>query len=317
MSVIKFVLIGHVDHGKSTCGGRILVNTNTVSEQDITKACKDAETNNMKSWWLAYLLDSGNERLNGKTQESISIDINHKNQTLEMIDVPGHKKYISEMIEGTSKANVAVLVISAKKGELESGLKGQTYEHLILSRSLGIKHLIVAVNKMDHDSVIWSEKIYDDIKLQVTNLVSELKFCSINFVPISALDGTNIVSSKNDQKPLLDIICDVDKNNIEKINNIYKNIKKFKAGCIFVNVENLISIGYECVLHSYDGNKSIVTECEIIKIIGKSFITSKDTLKPKFIQVEIEINKECDLGSLIILRNGDNTIAMGRIISQN
>ena len=186
---INFVLLGHVDHGKSTCAGRILMDTGTVQKQEVEKAIRDAELNNMRSWWLAYLLDvNDDERTKGKTVEYTLVPIQYNDYPMQLIDVPGHRQYVSEMISGTGRADIGVLICSAKKGEVESGLRGQTYEHLILARGLGIKTLVVGINKMDHETVSWSDDIFQNIKTKITKLISRLKFQNVKFLPISALD---------------------------------------------------------------------------------------------------------------------------------
>lgn len=151
---MRFVIIGHVDHGKSTCAGKILVDTNSVTQSEISEAMREAEINNRKNW-LAYLLDIGEERLRGKTHEHTMIDITYQDTTLTLVDVPGHRNYVPEMVAGCCNADVALLVCSAKKGEYESGLKGQTLEHLIIAKTMGIDNLLVAINKMDHETVEW------------------------------------------------------------------------------------------------------------------------------------------------------------------
>jgi len=333
MQTINFVLLGHVDHGKSTCAGRILMDTGTVQKQEIDKAIKDAELNNMKSWWLAYLLDvNDDERIKGKTVEYTTVPITYKNRQMQLIDVPGHKQYISEMISGTAKASIAVLICSAKKGEIESGLKGQTYEHLILARGLGIKTLIVGVNKMDHESVNWSDVIFQDICAKITKLISKLKFQNVRFVPISALDGTNVVGdcklqsyyklqshcklqSPNDrQQSLMDMILETD---IEVSNSAsYNGVSEITASCIFLDVKSIISIGYRCVLHSHqlvdEHSKNVLVECEINNIYGKKpFITKNDK---GHIKVQFKLDEPVNLNSFIILRSGDATIGIGKII---
>ena len=289
--MIKFVLIGHVDVGKSSLAGRLLIETETIPQRDIEKAKNDANINNMKTWWLAYLLDIGSERTHGKTKEYTSIPLNNTNLTL--IDVPGHRKYISEMIDGASFANVAVLVCSAKKGELQSGLKGQTFEHMLIARSSGISHIIIAVNKMD--TIDWDMDKYEGIKKKITKIAKKLKYNSIEFVPISAYNGKNIdhllslikntnVDIQDEQKQCTDTI------------NISAN---------FFEINGLITAGYKCILHC--GTE--YTECEITDIDGKlPFVRSNQSTT-----VTIKLDKKINIGAFVILRNGDATIAIGKV----
>lgn len=309
---IKFVLLGHVDHGKSTCAGRILMDTGTVQKQEVEKAIKDAELNNMKSWWLAYLLDvNEDERINGKTVEYTMVPLIYKGYAMQLIDVPGHRQYISEMINGTGKADIAVLICSAKKGEVESGLKGQTYEHLVLARGLGIKSLIVGVNKMDHESVNWSDEIFQDVKAKITKLIARLKFQNVQFIPISGLDGTNL--AKSTRTTLMDAILEAGLGLSDSQTHIDAICQtEITASCIFLNIKSVVSIGYRCVLHSNFNGKNVLVECEINNIMGKKpFITKNDK---GYIDVQLKLDESVNLGSFIILRSGDTTIGMGRII---
>lgn len=301
---INFVLIGHVDHGKTTCAGRILIDTGTVSEQDAKNVMKEAEQNKMKSWWLAYLLDIDEERERGKTHEYEIIEIDYKDKKLNLIDVPGHKQFVNQMILGAMQANVAVLICSAKKGEIDSGIKGQTYEHLMLVKSIGVKHLIVAVNKMDHDTVNWDMGIYDNIQKKLGGILKKLNFKTVRFVPISAYEGTNIVKSTD--KSLMDLISE---SKIEKINDkpIF-NSDKVEAKIMFMNIKNIITSGFECVLHS--GNN--ITDCIIDKIIHKvPFVCNRDKTP---IKVSLKLDREIDIYDRIILRDGDITIGIGIVV---
>jgi small GTP-binding protein len=313
MAIINFVLIGHVDNGKTTVAGRILVDTKTVDEREVEKAIEDATANNMRSWWLAYLLDIGEERDKGKTYEHTIIPIIHKEVKVNMIDVPGHRKYVREMIAGTAVANLAVLICSAKKGELESGIKGQTYEHLLLARAMGIGKLIVAINKMDHESVKWDMNIFEDVKKTVNDLIKNLNFVQVHYVPISALEGTNVVISNinNNNKSLMDIIVETQINPNRNIQTYLKQTK-IKIMCRFIGIDNVITLGYTCNLHTSDQT----VQCVLTKIYGlgkKRFITNQDTIKNS-IQVELTLSEPTDIKTFVILRDGDKTIGVGKII---
>lgn len=304
---INFVMMGHVDHGKSTTSGRILVDTGNVSESEINNAKKEAEINNMKTWWLAYLLDEfSEERIVGKTFEYINKIVYYKDRALNMIDVPGHNNYITEMIEGTSQADIAVLVCSAKKGELEKGLKGQTYEHLILAKSMGINTLIVAINKIDTLEEPWENK-YHEIKDKIAKLIKQLKYKNVHFVPISGYIGTNVVHSIDNYTSLMDTLINIE---YEKkiVNRVKSNI--FKAQCIFINVPTLITIGFSGKLHSGE----LVTDFTIVDINSrnnKKFVVSSDK---GYITLELELPKIETLEQYLILRSYDQTIAIGKII---
>lgn len=194
---LNIVFIGHVDAGKSTIAGSILYHTGMVDERTIQKYEKEAKENNRESWFLAYIMDTNEEeRAKGKTVEVGSADFETKNKRYTILDAPGHKNYVPNMIGGASQADIGILVISAKKGEFESGFTkgGQTKEHAMLAKTLGLKYLIVVINKMDDGTVEWSKERYDEIQ---NTLNPFLRQCGFNikdviYLPISGLKGTNL-----------------------------------------------------------------------------------------------------------------------------
>lgn len=306
---LKFVLLGHVDHGKSTLAGRILVDAEVVNERDIEKSKKEAETNGMSSWWLAYLLDEDiNERLTGKTHQYMTKQISIRGDPYELIDVPGHQKLITEMVEGVSQADVGVLVCSARKGELEQGLRGQTLEHCVISRGMGLGKLIVAVNKMD--AVEWSMDEFNRIKDAILDKIRSLKFVSITFVPISSFAGENISTPKfPDQPCLFDLITSTTVNRNRANNASIKVKDKFIATVVFMQLDTtLISKGFQCIIHS----GSVTTMVTVNRINKLRFITSKQ--EGEAIKVEFLISeREAELKTFFVMRLGDNTIGVGKI----
>jgi len=194
---LNIVFIGHVDAGKSTIAGSVLYHTGMVDERTIQKYEKEAKENNRESWFLAYIMDTNEEeRAKGKTVEVGRADFETKTKRYTILDAPGHKNYVPNMIGGASQADVGILVISAKKGEFESGFTkgGQTKEHSMLAKTLGIKYLLVVINKMDDPTVEWAKERYDEIQ---NTLSPYLKQCGFNlkdviFLPISGLKGTNL-----------------------------------------------------------------------------------------------------------------------------
>ena len=159
----SLVFIGHVDSGKSTICGNLMYLTGMVDEWTINKFKKEAQENNRDSWWLAYVMDSNeSERAKGKTVEVGRATLETKTKRYTIFDAPGHKNYVPNMIMGAAMADTAALVISARKGEYETGFigDGQTKEHAHLAKSLGVNKLIIVVNKMDEETVQWSEERY-------------------------------------------------------------------------------------------------------------------------------------------------------------
>lgn len=209
---LNIVFIGHVDAGKSTIAGQILVKTGQIQNRIVKQYENEAKQNNRTSWYLAYIMDtSKEERAKGKTIECGRARFETKTKRFTILDAPGHKIYVPNMIVGASQADVGVLVISARKGEFETGFckGGQTREHALLAKTLGILRIVVVINKMDDKTVLWSEKRYNNIK---TQLLPYLKKCGfkekyIVFLPISGFTGENI------------------KDNLDKTNGKYKWVK--------------------------------------------------------------------------------------------
>lgn len=309
-SGLKFVLLGHVDHGKSSLAGRILVETGVVDDRDVEKAKKEAETNGRSSWWLAYLLDEDiNERLTGKTHQYMTKTISIQEREYELIDVPGHQKLVTEMIEGVSQADVGVLVCSARKGELEQGLRGQTYEHTLIARGMGIGKLIVAVNKMDE--LEWSMEEFERIKTTILDKIASLKFVSVTFVPVSALHGENIATRKFTESPsLLETIAATTINRNRVANTSIDVKETFSATMVFMRLDGiLISRGFECILHS----GAVTTTVMVTRLEHGRFVTPKQEGEP--IKVTFRLKDAIsDLKTFFVLRLGDITIGVGRIL---
>jgi peptide chain release factor subunit 3 len=195
----NLVFIGHVDAGKSTLSGNILYITDNVDKRTIERYEREAKERNRESWFLAYIMDTDEkEREKGKTVEVGRAVFNTEKKRYTIMDAPGHKNYVPNMIMGASQADIAVLVVSARKGEFETGFDrgGQTREHALLAKTLGVTHLVVAVNKMDDPSVKWDKKRFDEC---VTKTRPFLKSCGytikkeVKFIPISGLGGANIM----------------------------------------------------------------------------------------------------------------------------
>ncbi|BBM96797.1 peptide chain release factor subunit 3 [Marchantia polymorpha subsp. ruderalis] len=195
---MNVVFIGHVDAGKSTIGGQILYLSGMVDERTIQKYEREAKEKNRESWYMAYIMDTNEEeRAKGKTVEVGRAHFETAKSRFTILDAPGHKNYVPNMITGASQADVGVLVISARKGEFETGFErgGQTREHAQLAKTLGVSKLLVAVNKMDDLSVEWAKERFDEIEKK---MLPFLKACGYNakkdvqFLPISGLLGVNM-----------------------------------------------------------------------------------------------------------------------------
>eukprot|EP00536_Pseudo-nitzschia_multiseries_P011117 jgi/Psemu1/205003/e_gw1.363.17.1 len=195
---LNLVFIGHVDAGKSTLSGSILYITENVDKRTIERYEREAKELNRESWFLAFIMDTNEEeRAKGKTVEVGKAHFETEVKRYTILDAPGHKNYVPNMIMGASQADVGVLVISARKGEFETGFDrgGQTREHAMLAKTLGVSFLVVVINKMDDPTVNWSKIRYDEC---VQKLRPFLKGCGfvikreVKFIPISGLKGANV-----------------------------------------------------------------------------------------------------------------------------
>ncbi|MCD6523157.1 MAG: translation elongation factor EF-1 subunit alpha [Candidatus Diapherotrites archaeon] len=193
---LNLVFIGHVDHGKSTLVGRILYNTGAVDENTMRKLKEEAEKLGKATFEFAFVMD----RLKEERQRGLTIDLAHKDfktskYYFTIIDAPGHRDFVKNMITGASQADAAVLVV-----DVASGVQPQTKEHAFLARTLGIKQLIVAINKMD--AVNFDQAKYNETKSQVENLLKTIGYdtSKIPFIPTSAYADAN-VTSKSDKTP--------------------------------------------------------------------------------------------------------------------
>ncbi|KAM6481076.1 hypothetical protein HDV62DRAFT_95122 [Trichoderma sp. SZMC 28011] len=195
----SFVVVGHVDAGKSTLMGRLLLELKLVEERTVDKYRRQAEKTGKQSFALAWVMDQRSE----ERDRGVTIDIatNHfetESTKFTILDAPGHRDFVPNMIAGASQADFAILVIDANTGAYEKGLKGQTREHVLLLRSLGVQRLIVAVNKLD--MVGWSQDRFQEISEEVSGFLTGLGFQekSVTFIPISGLNGDNIVKRTED-----------------------------------------------------------------------------------------------------------------------
>ncbi|KAJ1615266.1 putative transcription factor TFIIH [Cryptosporidium canis] len=195
---MNIVFIGHVDAGKSTTCGNILYTCGLVDQRTMEKYEREAKEKNRESWFLAFIMDTNEEeRSKGKTVEVGRASFNLSNRRFTILDAPGHKSFVPNMISGASQADIGVLIISARKGEFETGFErgGQTREHAMLAKTLGVNQLIVAINKMDDPTCMWDQSRYTEIEKKLTPY---LKTCGYNpakdifFVPISGQYGQNL-----------------------------------------------------------------------------------------------------------------------------
>ncbi|PRT53896.1 Elongation factor 1-alpha [Wickerhamiella sorbophila] len=193
---INIVVIGHVDAGKSTTTGHLIYKCGGIDKRTIEKFEKEAEELGKGSFKYAWVLD----KLKAERERGITIDIalwkfETPKYNVTVIDAPGHRDFIKNMITGTSQADCAILVIASGTGEFEAGISsdGQTREHALLAFTLGVRQLIVACNKMD--SVKWSQARFEEIVKEVSNFIKKVGYNpkEVPFVPISGWNGDNML----------------------------------------------------------------------------------------------------------------------------
>ncbi|WOF16568.1 translation elongation factor EF-1 subunit alpha [Methanoplanus sp. FWC-SCC4] len=193
---MNLAVVGHIDHGKSTTVGRLLFETGAVPAHVIENFRKEAESKGKGSFEFAWVMDN----LKEERERGITIDIAHKRFDTDkyyftVVDCPGHRDFVKNMITGASQADAALLVVAAPDGAME-----QTKEHVFLSKTLGINQLIIGINKMD--AVKYDEKRYEEVKAQLSDLIKMVGFnpAQVPFIPMSAFNGDNIAAKSENTK---------------------------------------------------------------------------------------------------------------------
>ncbi|MBI2545885.1 translation elongation factor EF-1 subunit alpha [Candidatus Woesearchaeota archaeon] len=188
---LNLVFIGHVDPGKSTTVGRLLYDSGNVDEQTMRKLKDKAKELGKSGFEFAFVMD----QLKEEQERGVTIDLAHKRfetpkYYFTIIDAPGHRDFIKNMITGASQADAGVLIVSANPGD---GVQAQTKEHVFLSRTLGVNQLIIGVNKMDMAK--YDEKRFNEVKAEVSILLKSVGYNpdTIPFVPLASLLGENVV----------------------------------------------------------------------------------------------------------------------------
>jgi elongation factor 1-alpha len=199
---INLVVIGHVDSGKSTTTGHLIYKCGGIDKRTIEKFEKEAKEMGKASFKYAWVLD----KLKAERERGITIDIalwkfETQKYYFTIIDAPGHRDFIKNMITGTSQADCAILVIASPQGEFEAGISknGQTREHALLAYTLGVKQMIVLVNKMDEKTVSWSEARYTEIKNEVSSFIKKIGYNpeKVPFIPLSGWLGDNMLEKSS------------------------------------------------------------------------------------------------------------------------
>ncbi|MCD6084060.1 MAG: translation elongation factor EF-1 subunit alpha [Desulfurococcales archaeon] len=195
---LNLVVIGHVDHGKSTLVGHMLMKLGAIDEKTIKEVEEAAKKAGKESEKYAWFLDKlKEERERGVTIALTFMRFETPKYYWTIIDAPGHRDFIKNMITGTSQADVALMVVSAKTGEFEAGMsrEGQTREHIVLARTMGIDQMVVAITKMDITDPPWSEARYKQVVDTLKKFMTPLGYRvnNIPFVPVSGWTGDNVM----------------------------------------------------------------------------------------------------------------------------
>jgi elongation factor 1-alpha len=202
---VNLVVIGHVDSGKSTTTGHLIYKCGGIDKRTIEKFEKEASELGKGSFKYAWVLD----KLKAERERGITIDIalwkfQTKKYYFTIIDAPGHRDFIKNMITGTSQADCAILMIASGQGEFEAGYakNGQTREHALLAFTLGVKQMIVCINKMDDKSVNYSKDRYKEIKEEVSKFLKKVGYKpkKVPFIPISGWNGDNMLEASDNMK---------------------------------------------------------------------------------------------------------------------
>lgn len=195
---VNLVTIGHVDHGKSTLVGRLLFEHGEIPAHIIEEFKKQSEEKGKATFEFAWVMDKYKE----ERERGVTIDLSHRKFETDkyyftIIDAPGHRDFVKNMITGTSQADAAMLVVSAREGE---GIMAQTREHAFLSRTLGVQQLIVLINKMDAVQPPYNQQRYEAVKKDVEKLLQSIGYKNVPIIPISGYKGDNILKKSDNLK---------------------------------------------------------------------------------------------------------------------
>jgi len=205
---INLVVVGHKDHGKSTLIGRLLYDSKAILEQKMQEIETELKRSGKEEFKFAFILDSlEEERKGGLTIDIMQTPFKSKKYFYTIIDCPGHREFIKKMLTGASQADAAVLVVSAIEG-----IQDQTRQHTFLIKTLGIKQLVVAVNKMDQ--VKYQKSVFDETCQILDGILEHMNFENVPKVPISALNGDNVFAKSQNMKwyngsTLIDTLDDI------------------------------------------------------------------------------------------------------------
>src|SRR5438876_4523 len=275
---LNLIVMGHVDHGKSTLTGHLLFDAGYIDQKTIDNYAKESEkTGAGDTFKFAWVLDTIKE----ERERGVTIDLSFQkfetpHNFYTIIDAPGHRDFIKNMITGASQADVAILVISAKKGEFEVaiGPGGQAREHAYLARTLGVKQLVVAINKMDDQTVKYTEERYKEARKELEGLLKTVGYdvSKINFVPTSGWLGDNLAKNEIGRGEVMG-----------HTDNPPTVAKAFVGQIIVIYHPTAIAAGYTPVLHAHTATVGVTFEELIRKLDPRTGQVVEE--KPSFLKV--------------------------------
>lgn len=308
----KFIFLASVDQGKSTIAGNLLYQTKNVEQHLFEKTQSEVPKRQI---WSALLDIYQEERIRGKTTEYSAVSFDYNQETYTMLDCPGHGIYIRSTIEAIYEdVKIACFVVNIV--EFESGFnQGSAKEHLILARAVGVEHIIACVNHMDMAN--WSEESFNETKAKLDNFLKQLRFKSVQYVPVSGYLGVNIVQRDSNHMPwyrgdsLMEMIVKI---KVESELNV--PIPFASESLVFkfhiLKCKSLVCDGYQCIVH-IDKKECEVELLGVIKLGSgpvRTYAKAGDTIKCQLIFLNndrpITIQK-----NRFVLRSGDYTIGYG------
>jgi len=298
MPRINLVVVGHKDHGKSTLIGRLLYDSKAILEQKLDEIKAELKETG-KKFEFAFLLDSLEEERKG----GLTIDIMHtpfksKKYLYTIIDCPGHKEFIKKMLTGASQADAAVLVVSAKEG-----IEDQTRQHAFLIKTLGIKQLVVAINKMD--AVAYEESQYQKTCNELRQILQSLGYENVPMIPVSAIKGDNVYRKSEETKWYKDstLIGTLDENTFPHTSQSNKPLRAVVQD-IYLQEDNVKTIACKIETGTLLPGKNVVFNPS-----GKKGLVKKILIFNSI----AEKAKPGDSVDLII--NGIDTVERGEVLS--
>lgn len=312
---ISFIVSGHVDHGKSTFLGHLLVKVSHFDERTITSAFERAQKNKMEKWKYAYLLDTlEEEELKGKTSESINVDFEYNGNSYTMIDTPGHSRLVKEVLRGINTVNpkklIGCLIVSVDPNEFAAGmLNGQTKEDAILLKVSGINHLVIIFNKID----LVDKETIDKCRDELMKFINTLNFKSTTCCNVSGFYGTGLTE-------FIDLVTRI--HTTHNLENVLQEdekkvitTRKIKCDLKLINCENkIISAGTRCIMHCSD--KEYQVDFLFVKNKGtnKNFGRNNEVISCVIGKID-ESPFDVSIGDRVIIREDTKTIGFGIIKS--